>query len=268
MVEPNIGTAIMPLFFNLLKWGMYLFIFAIIIIGGIVLIIHLKRRKWYVEIVERKDDGTIHKVKEDVLVERKLAKGTITIYWLTKTKAEVIPPPEECTHRWRKKDYVTYRRIERDYVPMRHEMPEITKEPYERKRMFIIYDKILEKVRSIKTSFFKSDAVRDRFIYIPALRTLSSNFIYHPIDYDMSMMAQNKIQHADEFFKMKGEWWAKYGNYIIFAITIIFLIILIALTYEFIAGKITEIVATGGQVASALEKASAGLGNIGTKPPI
>jgi len=266
-VATEIGIAVMPMFLTLAKWGLFFIIFIAIMIGGIFLLIHLKRRKWYVDIVERKEDGSIQKVKEDVLIERKLAKGTITVYWLSRTKVEVIPPPEECITRWKKKDYVTYRRIERDYIPVKKKLSQDFSNPEVNNKIAKVYDSIIRKVRAYKTSMFDSEPVRDRFMYIPANRTLSSNFVYRPIDYDMSMMAQNKIQHADEFFKMKGEWWAKYGAYVLFFVTIVFLIIVIALTYEFIAAKIGEMLAAGGNVASALEKVASGLGNTGGTAP-
>jgi len=264
----GIGATVFPLMMTLLKVGLWIFIAGIVIAAGVFIIIELKRRKWHIRLKEVRDDGTLHTVKHDILIERKLNKGMTTIYWLKKTKVEVIPPPEECVERWKGKDYVTYLKIGvQDYIPMSEGVNVDFKNPETNKKLSKYYKRILGKVRAIKTTFFDSEPVRDRFVYIPCKRTLAANYNYKPIDYDMSMMAQNKINHADEFFKMKGEWWAKYGAYILFGVTIVFLIIITVLTFEFIANKIADILSAADRVASPLERIAGGLGGGESPPP-
>lgn len=232
MVEANFVSSFMPVIMNLLKMGFFIFVFGILVAIGIVIIIQLKRRKWHVTIKEQRADGKLYFIKKDVMVERKINKGMTTIYWLTKSKVEAIPPPDDCVERVKNKDYVTYLRIERDYIPTKESLTQDYTDKRIKSKFAEIFDKQVKNIRAIKTTYFDSRPVRERFIHVPTNKALVANFRYTPIDYDMSMMSQNEINHADAFFKMKGEFWAKYGAYILFALTIVFLIIVVVLTFN------------------------------------
>jgi len=228
---------------KLLVWGKWLgilFIAIIVVIAGIFFILELKKRKWKVEINEQKADGRLHVVGYDTLVEKKLKMGTKTVYWLKKNKCEVIPPPSGTTSRFKNKEEVAYLRVERDYVPIEKSISTDYNDPLVKKKITQINDKLLNKIRSIKTTFFSSDAVRSRFLYIPIERTLSTKMTFRPIDYDMNMMAMNQITNADEFYQSKYEFWKKYGAVIVFAITIVFLIIIVTLTYQYLTDMLAS----------------------------
>jgi hypothetical protein len=243
----SLSDNILPSLIPLLKWGMVFFGIVIVTVALAILIINLKKRKWKVEIHEMKSDGRLHNVGEDTLQELKIEAGRKTVYWLKKAKCEAIPPPDETIDRNRGKEKVHYLRISRDYIPMIKRIKTDYNNIEVKKKVIAIHDKILYKIRDIHTSFFDSEPVRNQFVYIPVNKTLTANMTFEPIDYDVSMMAMNEIHNADDFYASKYEFWKKYGAIIVFAITIVFLIILIVLTYEYmgkvvgnIMGKVTE----------------------------
>lgn len=257
--------SITPMLMGLLKMVGVVLLGAIIIIVGVVIVINARRRKWKIEVHEQKADGRIHTVGFDRLVERKLKNGTKTIYWLKKARCETIPPPDLTVDRYKNKEEVDYLRIERDYIPCSKYMNTNYSSLRVRKIITTIHDDILNKIHDTKTTFFDSEPVRQKYIYIPIEKALTAKMNYRPIDFDMSMMAMNEIHNADEFYQTKMEWWKKWGAIIMFAATIVFLIILVVLTF----GYITDVVkAIMGQV----DKSSGLLQDVvnrmaGGKPP-
>jgi membrane protein YdbS with pleckstrin-like domain len=261
----NIMTNVMPKVIPALKWGMVFVGIIIVTIALLILIINMKKKKWKVEVHEMKADGKLHTVGYDVLEERKLEGGRKTVYWMKKAKSEAIPPPAETVNRFNGKDEVDYLRVARDNIPMIKSVKVNYNDPEIRRRIITVHDKILFMVRRVKTSMFNADPVRNQFVYIPCNKTLVANMTFDPIDYDVSMMAMNEIHNADDFYASKYEFWKKYGAIIVFAITIVFLIILIVLTYEYMGkaiatmmGKVTE---TNGILTGIVDKMAGG------KPP-
>jgi len=216
----------------------YLLLFLVILVCGILLLIAwyyffiLKnRRKWNIEVHEPKADGKLHTVGRDVLYEKRKKGGSLCYYWLKKAKREAIPPPAEVVDRWGKHEEVDYIRIERDFVPAKKTTKFDYTDPEIKKKIIPVYDAIIKKIHSIKTTMFNAEAVENRFIYIPLHRTLCAKIEYSPIPYDMNMMAVNEITNADSHFASKYEWWKKYGAVIIFGATVVFLLIMAVLTY-------------------------------------
>jgi hypothetical protein len=104
-------------------------------------------------------------------------------------------------------------------------------------------------------------------MYIPIEKTLSARMTFEPIDYDIYMMAVNQVNNADQFYQGKYEFWKKYGAVIVFAVTIVFLIILVVLTYEYvndIVAKILGQATTTGNLLQDIANKVAGTG----KPPV
>lgn len=194
--------------------------------------IHKRRRKWIVEVHEIKADGKLHTVGKDMLIEMKKKMGTITYYWMKKARTECIPPPSEVVDRFGGKEEVDYLRIEREFVPADKKVVFNYNDPKIKARIVPIYDAILEKIHSIKSTYLHSEAVRDRWIYIPVQKTLVAKVEFSPIPYDMNMMAVNEITNADAHFASQYEFWKKYGAVIVFAMTVIFLLIMAVLTYD------------------------------------
>jgi membrane protein YdbS with pleckstrin-like domain len=227
-------TNIMPKVIPMLKWGFVFVGIIVIVIVLVILIINSKKRKWKIEIHEMKADGKLHTVGYDILEERKIDAGRKTIYWLRKAKCEAVPPPHETVDRFRGKEEVDYLRVARDYIPTTKRLTVNYNDPKIKAQVIEAHDNIIKNVRETRTSYFNSEPVRDRFINIPLQKTLTANMMFEPIDYDVSMMAMNEIHNADDFYASKYEFWKKYGAIIVFAITIVFLIILIVLTYEYL----------------------------------
>lgn len=256
---------ITPMVLPWLKFFMYVFILIIFTVIGIFVIIESKKRKWRIEIHEQKADGRLHTVGFDTLQEKKLKMGTKTIYWLKKAKTETIPPPWETVDRIGKKEEADYLRVARDYIPIEKRVNTNYQKKEIRNKVAFVYDKIRNDIRNVKTTFFDTDPVRERYMYIPINKTLTANMEFRPIDYDMNMMAMNEIHNADEFYQSKYEFWKKYGAVIVFGVTIVFLIVLTVLTYEYmdttintIMGKVSE---TSGLMNNLIDKMAGG------KPP-
>jgi len=262
-------ATIMPVLIPWLKMFGLAFICVLVLVLGFLVLKEMKKRRWRVEIHEQKADGRIHSVGYDTLVEKKFKMGTKTIYWMRKAKTETIPPPWETVDRIGKKEEVDYLRVARDLVPLEKNLVKNYYDPEYKKKVISAHDKIREKIRSIKTTFFDSDAVRDRFIYIPMNKTLVANMKFTPIDYDMNMMAMNEINHGDEFFQAGYEFWKKYGAVIVFGVTIIFLIILIVLTYDYILDVVTQIMGKTDKVLNLAERVAQGIDGASrsAKPP-
>lgn len=260
----EILNAVMISAYPWVRLGMFAFIGMIITVIGVYIILEKKKRKWKVELHEMKADGLIHTVGYDKLIERKLKMGTKTIYWLKKAKAEVIPPPDECVDRFSRKEEVDYLRMGRDYIPIKKRVNVNYNSPFINKRVVAAYDSIREKIREIKTTFFDSEPVRDRWIYVPMKKTLTATVSYEPIEYDMNMMAINEIHNADEFYESKYEFWKKYGAIIIFAATIVFLIVIVVLTYEYMNETVMQMLGKVDSTTGVLQQIA---DQIAGKPP-
>lgn len=263
----NFMNNVVPQIIPFLKWGFIFFGIAILTVAGVIFIIAMKKRKWQVEIHEMKADGKLHTVDRDTLEERKIEMGRKTIYWLKKAKCEAIPPPSETVDRFKGKEEVDYLRIARDYIPVTKKMTVDYTNPQVVQRVAKAHDQIMKSLHETKTSFFNSDAVRHRFMYIPIQRTLSATMIFEPIDYDVSMMAMNEIHNADDFYASKYEFWKKYGAVIVFALTIIFLIILVTLTYQYVGDTINTMMGKVSETTGILNGLVDKLASNGAKPP-
>lgn len=229
----NAFTSALVGFLPMLKWLFLLIILLIVLgIGFFYFFIYKRRRRWRVEVHEMKADGKLHTVGKDMLVERRKRMGTVVFYWMKKAKQEAIPPPSEVVDRFGGKEEVDYLRIERDFVPASKRVIHNYLDPKNKKKLVQVYDAILNKIHGIKATFANSDAISDRFIHIPIHRTLTAKVEYKPIPFDMNMMAVNEISNADAHFSSQYEWWKKYGAVVVFAATVIFLLIITVLTYQ------------------------------------
>ena len=267
MVENTFMEVTIPRLLPYINIIIYVIIGCAVIGGGIWFIVWMRRRKWKIEIHEMKGDGRLHTVGRDTLVERKLNMGTKTIYWLTRRKIEIIPPPDDCVDRFKGKEEVDYLRVERTYVPLTKHASNNYNDPRIRAILQKKYDEIRDGIRSIKTTLFKHEAVRERYMYIPIKKSLHVPIAFKTIEYDMSIMAANEISHADEFYKSKWEFWQKYGPAIIMALIVIFLIIVIVLTYQYMSGITAKIMSEVRNTGTMLQSIMNNVAGGGAKPP-
>jgi len=252
-------------YFKLILW---IVIACILIAVFFLIIVNMRRRKWFYNIWEQKSDGELHLVARDVNLEKKVKFGTKCVYWLKNAKVETIPPNSACVVRHRGKDYVDCLRVERTYIPGRLQPVEggVDYQKMEvRDKVETAYDRIRDDIKNVGTTYFSAKKVDEKYIYIPIKRSLHVPMKYKIMDFDMYMMAVNEIHNADEFYQAKWEFWKKYGAIIVFALTIIFLIILVVLTFQYmndiVAKMMSEIQSTGNMLSSIGDKMGFG------KPP-
>ena len=278
MAEAILGSTLMK-YLPMLKVGAVgLLVIIILAFGFYYVLVVMKRKSWKVTIHEQKADGRIHIIGNDLIQEKKMKGGTVTIYWLRGAKTEVVPPPHEVVYRVKGKEFVEYMRIERDFIPMtRHtglptlEDKKIVVKNLNDKAVRIkltkVYDKMLSNIRGIKTTYFDSAAIADRYIYTPIDRVMTTKVSLKTVPYDLNIMAQNKISNAEEFFSPKYEFWKKYGAAITLGLTIIFLIIVVFLTYDYMAEVVNTLMGHVQSNTEAVTNLMDSMGRSGAKPP-
>lgn len=259
--------------------GFFMLFMLILGIGMYYVLVIARRRKWKVEIHEQKADGKLHTVGYDILVERKMKGGRRVIYWLKKAKQETIPPPDDCVDRIKNKEEVDYLRVERDIIPMTKTCePKIMSNsgqistnynnPIVRSKLTIMFDRILKGIKNTKNTKQEPRAVQNKYMHIPIEKTLTAKMTFRPIPYDMNMMAINEIHTADEFFQGKYEFWKKYGAIIVFGLTIVFLIVLIVLTFDYVQTVIATVMGKVDPVTNKLASIVESIGDTRGIPPV
>jgi len=243
-------------------------------IGGILLICGIvvgimyyvlvirRRRKWYIEIHEQKKDGRVHSVGRDLLIEKTKRWGTETLYYLKKRKKVALPPPDDLIDRLSQNhEEVDYLQIERQLFPSIKEIKTNYHDPAINKKITETYDNLIDTISSMKDV----KKIRDRFIYIPINKTLTTNLSFKPIPYDVQLTAQRQMKIAEEFFKKKESFWDKYGTAITLGVTAAIIILVCILAFNFVNEVIGETLKQSGNVASSLDKVAEVIGT--GKPP-
>jgi len=226
-----------------------------------------RRRFWLVDVYEQKSDGKLYLVQKDRLWERKINYGKQTIYIFKKTKTESIPPPYECVRRLGNKEYCDYVRILGEYVPMEaqeQKLPDFGNLEVKNK-IFKLIKKKLNEIRNIPTSFRNSDAVRNKFVYIPLNKALKYDIDFKPISYDVNMMRINEIDSLDKAFEKKKDFWQKWGAMITIGVLVAGVIVVAYLSFEYMQTVIQSSLGAADRIAGPLEKIAGRLG--GSPPP-
>ena len=246
-------------------------VYSILGIGVCILLWYylfvLKRRRfWLVDVYEQKSDGELYLVEKDRLNERKINYGKQTIYVFRKTKTESIPPPSECVRRLGNKEYCDYVRILGEYVPMGREenMPNFHN-PGVKKTIFKVIKNKLKQIRNIPTTLWNSDAVRNRFCYIPLHKALKYDIDYKPISYDVNMMRINEIDSLDKIFEKKKDFWQKYGMMIAVGGGIVMVIVIGYMGFEYMQTVVSQGYGAADKVAKPL---SALVDKLSGSPPV
>jgi len=219
-----------------LKTLMWLVI-GISICGGLFywLFVYGKRKKWYINIWERKADGKIHLIGRDVLVERNINKGKQRMYVLKKRKVETFPPPHQSVYRLFNKEYVDYIQIREDYVPLERALEFTDELDWDNKKEFI--ENVRNKIRKIKTKPIKE--LEDEYIYLPVSNVLGGKFTHKPMDYDVNMLRIQAIDNRDKIYADKEEWLQKYGYLVAIGGIIVLIIVVLYLSYDY-SGNVIE----------------------------
>lgn len=255
---------IMPLIGQLV-WG----ILGIASVGGLwyYLFVVKRRRFWLVDVYEQKSDGKLYLVQKDRLWEKKINYGKQTIYVFKKTKTESIPPPYECVRRLGNKEYCDYVRILGEYVPMEKRESNLPNfnNPKIKQTIFEIIKKKLGQIRKLPSTFRNSNAVMNKFVYIPLNKALKYDIDFKPISYDVNMMRINEIDSLDKMFEKKKDFWQKYGSMIIIGGGIVMVIVITYMSFEYMQNVIGQTLGAADRVARPLDAIVERLG--GSPPP-
>ena len=226
-----------------------------------------RRRYWLVDVYEQKSDGKLYLVQKDRLQEKKINYGKQTIFIFRKTKTESIPPPYECVRRLGNKEYCDYVRILGEYVPMEareQKLPSFD-DPAVKQTIFRIIKNKLKEIRKLPTTWRNSDAVINKFVYIPLHKALKYEIDFKPISYDVNMMRINEIDSLDKMFEKKKDFWQKYGSMIIIGGGIVMVIVIAYMSFEYMQTVIQNTLGAAERVARPLEALVNKIG--GTPPP-
>ena len=244
-------------------------ILGIAAVGGLwyYLFVVKKRRYWLVDVYEQKSDGKLYLVEKDRLCEKKINNGKQTIYVFKKTKTESIPPPYECVRRLGNKEYCDYVRILGEYVPMEAQeqrLPDFDNLKVKHK-IFKLIKKKLQQIRIIPTTLTNSDAVKNKFCYIPLHKALKYDIDFKPINYDVNMMRINEIDSLDKMFEKKKDFWQKWGAMITIGVLVAGVIVVAYLSFEYMQTVIQSSLGAANKIAGPLQSIAERLG--GNPPP-
>ncbi len=248
-VFPAIQTFVFSLFGLGIAIGLWYWLFII-----------KRRKKWIVSVYERKADGRLHLINKEKIHEKKINRGKTTIYVMSFTKAEVMPPPWEATYRVRGREYCDYLRVEDDFIPITKEKKQDFLDK-EAKKLFV--GKVKAVLSKIKKSTKKE--IDERYIYVPINNTLAVTFDHKPIDYDVNMMRINAVDNLEQMFKDKEDFMQKYGQIIAYGMVACLLIVALYLSYDFAQNVIGQSLGAADKVAGPLANLVEKIG--GTPPP-
>ena len=227
--------------------------------------IYKKRKRWYVDIYGQTSDGRLHLEKRDVLEERRINWGLKTFYFLKDEKAECTPPPAECQENWKGKRYAEYFRINLSLIPLtkklgsgKHNFSQ-SSDDIKKYETILKELRALTQVRGIATSYKNCVGVEQNFIYVPIKKLPHVNVAYHQIDYELDMNRINQISNADEMFRIKGQFWEKYGALITVLVLVICVIIVIIMTLNYSLDVIKQALSSTAPIANGLDSIAAKL---------
>jgi hypothetical protein len=227
--------------------------------------VYKRRRRWKIEVYEQKTDGRVHSVGRDVLEERQRDWGTKTFYFLKKRHKVALPPPDALVDRMADGEEVDYLQLERQFFPSEKEMAVNYNDPVVNKRVQHVYDHLLKKISTFKTTFFNKEKLRDRFLYIPINKTLTADMIFKPIPYDVQLTVQRQVEMHKEFFKKSGTFWEKYGGVFLLIVIALILFLVVYLSYDFVNEVIKMTLGKVDSVTGALNTIADKMGV--AKPP-
>lgn len=246
---------------------------AMLIIGGLIvvgvaywLLVVQRRKKWIIHMWEKKADGSIHWIYDDLLIRRKYNRGKQTAYILKYAKSDVVPPPAECVYRKNRKEYADYLRIFNDYVPLKRTIDVPDKQEVKgllawmKKNLNSGNKNFLEKEREFET----------KYTYAPMTNPkLVGQLKFEPMDYDLSVQMTNSMETLDKIYKDQMGFWDKYGGIIAIGACIMLAIITLYMSYGYGETVIKTMTGAADKVAGPLNALVQSLGGVtSSKPPI
>lgn len=255
-------------------------LFAMVFVGGAIVVgtawwflIESRRKKWMLNIYELSSDGKLHLIGKDTLVEKRLDKGRVIMYWLQKLRQETTPPPSEAVDRVGNVNYADYLRIRHAVIPIIKKPEPETRAQMSRmvgtQKDGIAY-KALDAIKNdpkYRTQPFigKADAVENRFIYAPMSKIPHVDIGFLQMDYDVDMMRINMIDNIDKQFAGTKNFWEKYGMFMMIGFLVVAIIVIAYLAFDFMNGVIKMNLDKTDAVIQAIKGIQVGGG--GTTPP-
>jgi len=248
----QIGGMIFPLVKTLLITGLGLG--SCCGLAYYLLVVKLRRR-WQVNLWEKKADGRLQMVSKDIIYEKKINKGKQVVYRLKKARTEAFPPPWECVYRIKNKEYCDYLRIRDDFLPMKRELEDLNNLPGDKKG---IIKKVKETLASITTK--KVVDINKDYVLIPINQGMTANVQFKPMDYDVNMMRISAIDIRDKIYADKKSFLEKYGTFIAFGLIVVLIIVVLYMSYEYSGNVLQASYSQGAKTLSAIEEMATRMG--------
>ena len=222
-----------------------------------------RRRKWHVNIWEKKADGSLQLIQKDILFEKRINKGKQLIYMFKFQKLEAFPPPWECVYRIKGKEYCDYLRLREDFLPLNREIEGVTNMPNSKSGIIKKVRGILKNIRG--TSIKDKTKTENEFIHIPIHNALTVDVKFKPMDYDVNMMRINALDLREKIYADKQDFLQKYGVFIAFGMIVVLIIVVLYLSYDYNGNVIAMAMGEAQKTAGMLEKVASQIG--GVPPP-
>lgn len=223
---------------------------------GYYMLIIKRRRKWHVNIWERKADGRLQMITKDVLIEKKFNKNKQVMYMFKRQRNETLPPPWECVYRVRGKEYCDYLRLREDYMPIKREVVGFEGLPNDKS----IFQKFKAKINSIKGKTPRE--VDKELIYIPINQTMNVEIKFKPMDYDVNIMRINALDIRNKIYADKMDFLQKYGTFIAFGMIVVLIIVVLYMSYEYSGNVIQMAMGKASETLSVVESLADKMGGI------
>lgn len=229
----NLDVAtIVPLLVTLLKvfaWG----VVGAILVGGLAyyLFVVKQRRKWKVDLYELRENGKLELIDRNATIfEKKIKRGKLVIYELKRYKAEVPPPPADIIQRLGNKEFCSYLRIGRSWVPMKREIKTKTdlSDVNQKMGLFAKYKAYMAEQKKVP-----AEDVPDKYIYLPINQVMHTKLDYNPMDYDVDMMRINSIDNLNDMFKEVKDKFAQWSSLISVGVAAVVLIVVMYFSFEY-----------------------------------
>lgn len=258
--------------------------------GGLVLgaayyvFVIRKRRTWLVDIWERKADGRIYVVSKDTLIRKVYNKGRQVAYILKYAKADVVPPPVECCHRYGKREYAHYLRQFNDYIPLNvnitpptEQEAEVTDNNGVTKRVKtsqLLLKKLWMRFKLLagmkpKEQKLEESLLDKKYMYAPLNPAIVGTLKFEPMDYDLSVQMTNSFETLEKIYADQRNWWEKYGAYVMIGICVAGMIVVMYMSYGYGSEVVKQSLGAADKVSAPLNNIVNALGAVSSnKPPI
>jgi len=224
-----------------------------------------RRKKWLVDIWEQKADGKIYIVAQDTLIQKKYNKGKQTAYLLKNQKVDIVPPPIECVHRYRKNEFVSYLRVMNDYIPLKNTI--VQPDQQQVKKLWYRIQRLIKLPLPEKERKLEEQLLDTKYIYAPLNKAIVGTLKFEPMDYDLSVQMTNSMESLDKIYKDQTGWWEKYGGFVAIGVCVVLCIVTLYFSYGYGESVIKASLGAAEKVVDPINKLVNALGATSGTPP-